>query len=110
MIDLNKHPSLKYILFCSLYISEGLMVALNSVILVLYFTELDISISTITLVGGIASIPWAIKFVFGPTIDLLGKYGRKFFIILGGLIGAISTLILVFIDPKTSIIPFTVFL
>jgi len=110
MIDLDRHPSLKYILFCSLYISEGLMVALTSVIIVLFFTELDIPISTITLVGGIASIPWAIKFVFGPTIDILGRYGRKIFIILGGLIGAISTLILVFIDPKTSILPFTLFL
>jgi MFS family permease len=110
MIDLDKHPSLKYILFCVLYISEGLVVALTSVVIVLYFTEKDISISTTTLVGGISSVPWAIKFVFGPTIDFFGKYGRKFFIILGGTIGTLSILILAFIDPKTAIIPFTIFL
>jgi MFS family permease len=110
MLDLSKRPSLKYILFGILYFSEGLIVALTSVVLVLFFTEIDISISTITLVGGIASVPWAIKFVFGPTIDFFGKYGRKNFIILGGIIGAISIFIVAFVDPKTSIIPFTAFL
>ena len=107
MIDLDKHPSLKYILFCSFYISEGLVVALTSVVIVLFFTEKDISISTTTLVGGISSIPWTIKFVFGPTIDFFGKYGRKFFIILGGTIGTLSILILALVDPKTAIMPFT---
>ena len=106
MLDLSKDPILKYPLFGILYFSEGLIVALTSVILVLYFTDKDISISMITIVGGIASVPWAIKFVFGPTLDFLGKYGRKFFIILGGLTGAISIFIVAFIDPKTSIIPF----
>ena len=110
MLDLTKRPSLKYILFGILYFSEGLIVALTTVILVLFFTEKDISISTITLVGGISSVPWAIKFVFGPTIDFFGKYGRKIFIILGGIIGAISIFIVAFVDPKTSIIPFTALL
>jgi len=110
MLDLYKNPALKYILFCSLYISEGLVVALTSLIIILYFTDKDISISTATLVGGIASIPWAIKFIFGPTIDFFGKYGRKFFIILGGITGTISISLLALIDPKTSIIPFTIFL
>ena len=110
MLDLSERPSLKYILFGILYFAEGLIVALTTVILVLFFTEKDISISTITLVGGISSVPWAIKFVFGPTIDFFGKYGRKIFIILGGIIGAISIFIVAFVDPKTSIIPFTALL
>jgi PAT family beta-lactamase induction signal transducer AmpG len=110
MIDLNKHPFLKYILFGVLYFSEGLILALTTVILVLFFTEKDISISIITLVGGIATVPWAIKFVFGPTIDFFGKYGRKIFIIIGGIIGSISVFIVAFIDPKTTIIPFTALL
>jgi MFS family permease len=50
------------------------------------------------------------KFVFGPTIDFFGKYGRKIFVIIGGIIGTISILIVAFIDPKTSIILFTTFL
>ena len=73
MLDLSKHPLLKYVLFGNLYFSEGLIFALTTVIIVLFFTEKDISISTTTLVGGIAFAPWAIKFVFGPTIDFFGK-------------------------------------
>lgn len=110
MLDLTKHPSLKYILFCLLYFSEGITVALTGVIIVLFFTEKDISISTITLVGSIASVPWAIKFIFGPTIDFFGKYGRKIFIIIGGIIGAISTFFVAFVDAKASIILFTALL
>jgi len=110
MLDLSKRPSLKYILFGILYFSEGLTVALTGVVLVLFFTEKDISITTITLVGGIASFPWALKFVFGPTIDFFGKYGRKIFIIIGGIIGSISIFIVAFVDPTTSIILFTALL
>ena len=110
MLDLDKLPSLKYILFGLLYFSEGLIIALTTVVLVLFFTDLDISISTIALVGGIASYPWALKFIFGPAIDFFGKYGRKIFIIIGGIIGAISIFIVAFVDPKNSIILFTVLL
>ena len=53
MLDLSEHPSLKYLLFGILYFSEGLIYALASVIIVLFFTEKDISISTTALVGGI---------------------------------------------------------
>jgi len=110
MIDLSKHPTLKYILFGDLYFSEGLILALTTVILVLFFTEKDISISTTTIVGGIASIPWVMKFVYGPTIDFFSKYGRKNFIFLGGIIGALSIFLIAFIDPNTSIALFTVLL
>jgi MFS family permease len=110
MLDFTKHPSLKYPLFGILYFAEGLTVALTGVVLVLFFIDKDIPISVTTLVGGIASVPWAIKFVFGPTVDFFGKYGRKIFIIIGGIIGAISIFTVAFIDPKTSIIPFTALL
>jgi PAT family beta-lactamase induction signal transducer AmpG len=110
MLDLTKCSSLKYILFGILYFSEGLITALTTVVLVLFLTDKDMPISMITLVGGISTIPWTIKFVFGPTIDIFSKYGRKIFIILGGTIGAISIFIVAFVDPKTAIIPFTALL
>jgi PAT family beta-lactamase induction signal transducer AmpG len=107
MFDLAKLPSLKYFLFGSLYFSEGLIFALTTVILVLFFTDKNISIEITTLVGGLSSIPWMMKFVYGPTIDFFGKYGRKIFCIIGGIIGTISLIIVAFVDPKTAIIPFT---
>ena len=110
MLELTKHPSLKYFLFGSLYFAEGLIFALSTVIIVLFFIEKNISIEITTLVGGLASAPWMLKFVFGPTIDFFGKYGRKNFCIIGGIIGAISLFIVAFIDPKISIFPFTALL
>ena len=107
MLDLHKNPSLKYILFGSLYFSEGLILSLSTVILIIYFTQKDISIATATLVGGIAYIPWMLKFVFGPITDYFIKYGRKPFITIGGIIGAVFIFPLALIDPKIALIPFT---
>ena len=110
MLDLAKSSYLKYFLFGSLYFAEGLIFALSTVILVLFFEDKNISIEITTLVGGIAFVPWMLKFVFGPTIDFFGRYGRKFFCIIGGIVGTISLFIVAFVDPKTSIIPFTALL
>lgn len=107
MLDLSKHPYLKYLLFSNLYFSEGLIFALTTILIVLYFTEKNIPFSITTLVAGISAVPWVMKFVFGPTVDFFGKYGRKNFIILGGIIGGISLFIIAFVDPATSIILFT---
>jgi len=107
MVELSEKPWLKYILFGNLYFSEGLILTTTTVIIVLFFTDKEIAISTTTLVGGIASIPWMLKFIFGPTIDYFGKYGRKIFVMIGGIIGALSIFIISFVDPKTSILPFT---
>jgi len=110
MLELTKHPSLKYFLFGSLYFAEGLIFALTTVIIVLFFTEKNISIEITTLVGGTAQAPWMLKFIFGPTIDFFGKYGRKIFCVIGGIVGTISILIVAFVDPKISVIPFTALL
>jgi MFS family permease len=50
------------------------------------------------------------KFIFGPIVDHYIKYGRKPFIIFGGLVGSIGLLILAFIDPSNFLIPFTLLL
>ena len=110
MLELSKNPNLKYLLFGSLYFAEGLIFALTTIVLVLYFTDKHISIEITTLVGGLSSVPWIMKFVYGPTIDFFGKYGRKIFCIIGGIIGTISLFIVAFVDPKTAVIPFTALL
>jgi MFS family permease len=110
MLTLSKHPSLKYLLFGSLYFSEGLLLALSTVILIIYFTHKDISIATATLVGGIVYIPWILKFIFGPITDYFIKYGRKPFITIGGILGAIFIFPLAIIDPRVALIPFTILL
>ena len=110
MLDLSKNPYLKYILFGNIYLANGLQGSLALVIIILYFTEKDISIATTTMVAGVASIPFTFKFIFGPITDHFIKKGRKPFIIIGGIMGGSMLFPLAFIDPAVALFPFTLFL
>ena len=110
MLDIDKISSLKYLLFGSLYFSEGIQFAIASVIVVLYFTELEISLATTTLISGIAAAPWMLKFIFGPITDYYIKYGRKPFIITGVIFGSTSLFLLAIIDPTKTLILFAILL
>jgi len=110
MLNLSKHPYLKYILFGNIYFANGIQGALGMILLIVYFTEKDISIATATMVAGIASIPFTFKFLFGPLTDRFIKIGRKPFVLIGGMIGGLALFPLAFIDPTVSLLPFTLFL
>jgi MFS family permease len=110
MIDISKKSWPKYFLFGSLYFAEGLQWSLASVIIPIYLLDKGFSLPLATLVAGIGGAPWYLKFVFGPTTDYLYKFGKKSFIIGGGLLGAISLFVLIYIDPLIFLIPFTFFL
>ena len=94
MIDATKHRVLKYILFFNLYFAEGLMIAITTVVTTLYLREQGVSIPLTTLIVGVVNIPWILKFIWGPIVDRFIKYGRKTFIIFGGLL-SISAMFLV---------------
>jgi len=110
MIDISNRSYLKYLLFGSLYFTSGIQASLALVLIIIYFTDKDISIATATLVAGIGSLPFAFKFLFGPMTDYFIKFGRKPFIIIGGLIAGISNFPLAFIDPKVALLSFTMLL
>ena len=108
MIDLEKRRFVKYLLFSSLYFSEGLKWSIAVVIFPLYFDYLGISPTILGLVIAIAGIPTMVKFLFGGVIDYFIKYGRKKFVLLGGLTASISLFIIAFINPADALIPFTI--
>ncbi len=110
MIDISEKSWQKYFLFGSLYFSEGLQGALAEVIVPIYLLSKGISLPVVTLVAGVAGAPWYLKFIFGPTTDYFRRFGRKPFIMIGGLLGASSLFILMFIDPLVSLAPFVLFL
>ena len=110
MLELSKHPALKYLLFGNIYFANGISAALGVTLLIVYFTEKDISIATATMVAGAASIPFTFKFLFGPIIDRFIKRGRRPFIITGALLGGITFIPLAFIDPIVELIPFAIIL
>lgn len=107
MISVNDVKGLKYFLFGSLYFSEGLMIAITTVATSLYLREQAVPIPITTLIIGLVNIPWMLKFVWGPVVDHFIKYGRKTFIILGGILSVSSMFLVSFIDPNSSLVPFT---
>ena len=110
MIDISRKRWHKYFLFASLYFSEGLQQSLTTVIIPIYLLDKGISIPVVTLVAGVGAAPWYLKFVFAPLTDYFSQFGKKPFIIAGGLLGAISLFFLIYIDPFVFLIPFTLFL
>lgn len=109
MIDIRKSRQ-KYFLFGSLYFAEGLQAALATTIIPIYLLDKGFSLPLATLIAGIGGAPWYLKFVFGPSTDYFYKFGKKPFIIVGGLIAALSFFLLIYIDPFVHLIPFTFFL
>jgi PAT family beta-lactamase induction signal transducer AmpG len=107
MVSIENNRGMKYFLFGSLYFSEGLMVAITTVATSLYLREKGVSIPITTLIVGIVNIPWMLKFVWGPVIDFFIKFGRKPFIILGGALTVSCMFLVSFLDPGTSLLPFT---
>jgi MFS family permease len=106
MIDATRNGFLKYYLFFSLYFSEGLMIAITTAVTAIYLRTQGISIPLTTLVVGIVNIPWILKFLWGPIIDYFIKYGRKTFIIFGGIISVSAMILVSLVDPSISLIPF----
>jgi MFS family permease len=72
--------------------------------------EKGFSLPVTTLMVGAAGIPWMIKFVFGGIVDYLIRFGRKRFILLGGMLVVVGLITVAFIDPVVALIPFTCFL
>ena len=110
MIDITKRSFLKYPLFGSLYFSEGLGFSLQLVIIPVYLVEMGVSLPVATLVAGVASVPWMIKFVWGGIVDYFIRFGRKRFIIIGGFLAVAGLILLAFIDPVVALIPFVIIL
>ncbi len=106
MIDLDSHPVLKYPLFGSLYFSQGIIYALGVVILPVYFVEKGISLPVTTALIGVAYAPWVAKFIFGGITDYFYRYGRRTFIIVGGVISALGFFVVSFLDPAVALLPF----
>ena len=84
--------------------------ALISFIIPMYLLDNGFSYSLITLVSGIAAIPWLIKFIWGGIVDYFIKYGRKKFVIIGSIIAVFCLISLSLFNPKNGLIPFAILL
>jgi MFS family permease len=110
MIDVEKRSYLKYFLFGSLYFTEGLYYIIGTIILPIYLTDKGIDLPIVTLIAAIFMLPMTIKFFWGGIVDYFVKYGRKLFIVLGGLLSVFSFIFVSMIDPSELIVPFALLL
>jgi len=108
--DLSIQKKFKYLLFSSLYFSEGLYQALILIVTPIYLIEKGVSIPLVTLISGIGYLPWGLKFVWGGIIDFFHKHGRKKFAVFGTIAGAFGFFTLSLINHYFSLIFFTIFL
>lgn len=105
-IDIEKKSMYKYFLFGSLYITEGIHIAIALVITPLYLLNNNFAPEIVTLSSGIIMIPWIFKFIFGYYIDSFSHKGKKTFILYGGLIASFTLLLIPIINPETLFIGF----
>ena len=110
MIDISQKSYLKYFLFGSLYFTEGIKYIIATLILPIYLAEKGIPLEHLTILAAIYLIPMTIKFIWGGIVDYFVKYGRRKFIILGGILSSGSLFFLFLIDPSELLIPFAFFL
>lgn len=94
----------KFIFFGVLSIPRGVYLTLSLIILPVYLYDHGISVEIVTLIVGILTLPWIIKFLFGGIIDHYSFYGRRIFVILGGVSSALSLFLLTFLDPSGSVL------
>ena len=106
MIDISKSSYLKYFLFGSLYFTEGLFTAVGFILIPVYFIESGLSVSIATFAIGIALIPASLKFLQGGLVDYFQKYGRKKFILLGGILFSLGFFMMGIFNPGSTLILF----
>jgi MFS family permease len=106
MIDISQKSWLKYFLFSSLYFAFGLNCVFLSLILPLYFLDQNITPTVITIVIGIMVMPMYTKFIWGSIVDYFIRFGRKPFIITGGVLTVVSLFLLSFLNPGNALVAF----
>lgn len=110
MLDLKKQSAIKYILFSALYFSEGIQLAITTVIVPIYLLEKQFSPALTTLIAGSVMIPWALKFIFGFIVDSFPNIDRKTFTIVGGSFSAIGLIVLGFLTYSFNLAVFIIML
>jgi len=108
MIDISQKSWLKYFLFSSLYFSFGLNCVFLSLILPLYFLNQNITPTVITIVISIMAMPMYTKFIWGGIVDYFIRFGRKPFIITGGVLTVVCLFLLSFLNPGNALVAFAV--
>ena len=106
MFDVNKTNAVKYLLFSSLYFSEGIQLSITTVLVPIFLLDQGLTAGLTSLSVGVIMLPWVLKFIFGYLVDRYQQINKKYYTLYGGLISALGLILIGFtIDQLTIIIP-----
>jgi PAT family beta-lactamase induction signal transducer AmpG len=94
--------SIRYVMFGSLYFSQGTILSYFTALNAIYFLSRGLSMTDVGVFATIAMIPFVIKVFLGmlsDRVNLLGLGHRKPYILLGLVVQAVCLIIVPFIDP-----------
>jgi MFS family permease len=110
MLDIKKTNAIKYLLFSSLYFSEGIQLSITTVLIPLFLLEQGLSAGFTSLSVGVIMLPWVLKFIFGYLVDRYQQINKKYFTLYGGLASAFSLILVGFTINQLSIFLSIIFL
>ncbi len=96
------------LIFALLYFSEGLEVSLTSVILPVFLIEKGIEKTAVGIIVALTALPWSIKILWGFIVDKFAFFGRKKFILAGGILASLMSFLLYFINPSFYLLIFCI--
>lgn len=94
-----------YLLFGSLYFTQGTILGYFASLNALYLLEHGLSMTDIGIFGAIALIPFIIKIFLGmlsDRVNLLGMGHRKPYILIGLAVQILCLVVVPFVNPKTA--------
>jgi PAT family beta-lactamase induction signal transducer AmpG len=99
-----KNKTLRYLIFASLYFTQGTILGYFASLNALYLLDSGLSMTKVGIFGAIALIPFIIKIFLGMLSDRVNLFGhghRVPYILIGLLVQFLCLLLVPFINPKT---------
>jgi PAT family beta-lactamase induction signal transducer AmpG len=100
-----KNKTLRYLIFASLYFTQGTILGYFASLNALYLLDSGLSMTKVGIFGAIALIPFIIKIFLGMLSDRVNLFGhghRVPYILIGLLVQFLCLLLVPFINPKTA--------
>jgi len=78
-MNLSDNPRLRLVTLCALYVSQGIPFGFVTITLAAYLSKRGMDEHVIGAIGALVSVPWALKWLWGPMIDRFGflPMGRR---------------------------------
>ena len=101
MLALSEHRVVRIVVLCALYVAQGIPFGFLTVTLAAALAADGLEAGEIGGVFALGTLPWALKWVWGPFVDRFGstRYGRRRPWILAAQAGMVASLVAMWMLP-----------